>query len=263
LTAVSSLAGLCSPAGVANVTAVSRLSAASDLILEWQPTSPIDDVGVLIGAMLVLLVIAWARSAPVPPGEVIAILAISGFALIAVRNVVPALLLVAPVVAARLAAAFPTVGRAPEPRWSAPAGVVLAGILTLVAIATLPSREHLPVERHPISLARHLSALPPGQRVLNHYNTAGLVLWFGGVTTRVGIDGRTDRYGAEYIRDYLDLLAARGEWQELLTRLDPTSALIQEDSALAHILTAERGWRVFKRESGFVLLIAPHTDDGR
>jgi hypothetical protein len=260
LTTLSVLAGLCSPAGIANLTAISRLSAASDLILEWKPTSPIDDVGVLIGGMLVLLAVAWARSAPVPPGELIAMLAICGFALIAVRNVVPALLLMAPVVAERLAAAFPAVGREPEPRWSAPAGVVLAGILTLAAVATLPGREHLPVERHPISLAKEVSALPPGQRVLNHYNTAGLVLWFGGVTTRVGIDGRTDRYGAEYIRDYLHMLAARGDWQELLRRLNPTSALIREDSALAHILMEERGWQVFKRDSGFVLLIAPRIE---
>ncbi len=121
----------------------------------------------------------------------------------------------------------------------------------------LVGREHLPEDDWPVSLAQQIATLPAGQRVLNDYNAAGLVLFFGGPRTQVGIDGRTDRYGAQYIEDYIGLRTLKGDWEAMLERLDPTSALFEEDMAIAHVLQAERGWRVIGRDSGWVLLVPP------
>jgi len=254
--AAACLAGSLTPAGPAGLLSVLRFSGSTEVIQEWMPTAAMSDIGYLTVAMLVLVLVAWARPGRVPRSEVLAVLALLVFAWTAWRNVAPALLMLAPLVAARLVAAFPAVGSRPEPRWSAPLGVALAAGLLLAGLATVPGRDPLPRDRYPVELAARISALPEGQRVLNDYNVAGLVLALGGPTTRVGIDGRADRYGGEYIERYTDATALRGDWEALLDQLAPTSALLQADSPLAHVLVAERGWSRLADEGDWVLLTA-------
>ena len=101
---------------------------------------------------------------------------------------------------------------------------------------------------------------PEPQRVLNAYNIAGPLLWFGGGPSHVtvGIDGRADRYGAEYIERYqLDLIAARPDWEELFAELDPDSALLHDDDPLVEALVGTKGWVVVGDEGRWVLLHAP------
>ena len=132
----------------------------------------------------------------------------------------------------------------------------------MVGVLTIPTREPLPTAEWPIGLAQQISELEPGQEVLNDYNTAGIVLFFGGQESRVGIDGRTDRYGAQYIADYVDLTDLKGDWKALLDELDPTSALLEDDSPLAYHLTEVQGWSVAGQESGFTLLVEPSRRTG-
>ena len=84
-----------------------------------------------------------------------------------------------------------------------------------------------------------------------------MVLKFGGEGTQVGIDGRTDRYGADYITAYTSMINLNGDWEGLLDQLAPTSALLEEEAALAHVLVAEREWVELGSENGFVLLRSP------
>ena len=123
----------------------------------------------------------------------------------------------------------------------------------------IPSQDQLPREDWPFELAASVSELPAGQRVLNDYNIAGIVLQFGGESTQVGIDGRTDRYGADYITAYTSMINLNGDWEELLAELAPTAALLEDDSALGHVLVAERDWVELGAENGFVLLRAPQS----
>ena len=245
--------GLVTPAGLAGVTAAFRLKEATALIQEWQPTQPVHAFGVLTVLMLAFMGVGWARSHAVPASEVAAFFASLLFSWTAWRNVAPGLALAAPLVGFRLTAAFPQVRRS-EPGWSVPLGIGSAVLLTLLSLVSLVGREHLPRSSQPIDLARQVGELPAGQRVLNDYNAAGMVLYFGGNGTRVGIDGRADRYGADYIEDYIGIRNLKGEWEELVDRLDPTSALFEEDMAIAHVLETERGWKVLGRENGWVLL---------
>jgi hypothetical protein len=133
----------------------------------------------------------------------------------------------------------------------------VAGLFLLGGLATLPGRDLLPRAEFPLQLAREVGDLPGAQRVLNDYNVAGLVLYFAGRDDRVAIDGRTDRYGAEYIDDYIGMKSLQGEWEAMLRDLGPTSALLEGDSALAHVLVAERGWTTIGREGNWVLLAPP------
>ena len=60
-------------------------------------------------------------------------------------------------------------------------------------------------------------------RVLDDYNTGGLMLAFGGPHVRVAVDGRADYYGGRYLKRYMDLMNATGDWRRLLTSSTPMS----------------------------------------
>ncbi len=72
----------------------------------------------------------------------------------------------------------------------------------------------------------------------------------------MAIDGRTDRYGAERIKAYGDMLHMRGDWRELFDELRPNYALPLETSPLVEELRRQ-GWREELRDGDFVLLAAP------
>ena len=170
--------GALTPAGVGNITAAVRVSnAASGIIAEWEPTQPMTVIGSLSIGMLLLSVTGWTRSRQkIPRSEVVAVITLLLFAWSAWRNLTPALLLMAPLVAERLCTAFPRAGVRREPCWSAPVGVGIFIACTVAALALLPMREHLPRDRYPVALASAISELPGPQRVLNDYKVAGLVL---------------------------------------------------------------------------------------
>ena len=107
-----------------------------------------------------------------------------------------------------------------------------------------------------MGLASAIDGLPKPQRVLNDYNVSGLVLFFGGERTQVGIDGRADLYGSEYIKNYVDALALRGRWKATIEELAPTSALLEADSPAAQYLISQ-GWFSEGQEAAYLLLVAP------
>jgi hypothetical protein len=74
----------------------------------------------------------------------------------------------------------------------------------------------------------------------------------------VGIDGRADRYGGDYVRRYQGgLINARPGWQSLYDELRPTAALLLAEEPLTGVLVAEKGWVEVAREGAYVLLRAP------
>jgi hypothetical protein len=259
LAVASLVVGTLSPAGTGSTLAVLRFSSATETIQEWQRTAPLEGAGRFTLAMLVVVAFGWTRSR-MPKSEALAVVLLMVFSWAAIRNVAPALLILAPLVANGLCRNFPAIGQHPEPRWSQPLGIGIASALLLVGIATIPGRDHLPSDAFPVGLASQIGALPGAQRVLNHYNTAGFVLWFAGSDDQVGIDGRSDRYGADYINSYTDLLNLKGEWSQRLAELAPSVALLKSDSPLGHVLPTERGWDVVDQEGEWVLLKAgPNT----
>lgn len=257
LALAAAVAGCLTPSGVSGLTAPLRFSRSAELIREWGAVEPTSTLGWLSIAMLAYFLVGWSASRSLPRSEALAVLALLTFSWLAWRNLAPGMALIAPLAARRLQVGFPKIGR-PEPRWSAPAGLVMATLLTAAGLVVALTRDNVPSDTQPLSLAREIAGLPDGQRVLNHYNVSGAVLFFGGAGTQVAIDGRSDRYGGDYVSDYVDLFDLKGEWEELLDTLAPTSSLLPEDSALAHVLVAESGWtQVGRTDNGFVLLVAP------
>lgn len=257
LAMVATLSGLVSPAGLANVTAVFRISDATGVIQEWAPVTPTSDVGVLSLLLWIVVLVAWSGPGRVPRSEVVTTVALFVFGWMAWRNIVVAMLMLIPLIAHRMVQRFPGMAARVEPAWSAKAGIGIVSATVLGAVLWIPTQEQLPRETWPFALVDQVAGLPTGQRVLNDYNIAGMVLQFGGEGTQVGIDGRTDRYGSDYITAYTSMINLNGDWEELLGELAPTAALLEEDAALGYVLVAERDWVELGAENGFVLLRAP------
>ncbi len=61
--------------------------------------------------------------------------------------------------------------------------------------------------------------------------------------TKVFIDGRSDMYGDAFIREYLDLLAAKHEWEKTLNRYRVDTVLLRIDTPLTAALKESSRWR--------------------
>jgi len=262
-------ASLC-PLGPANLLSPLRFSQAASVdIVEWQPVTPfaVPEGGLLWIAMVLPWVLSWAFARPRPPrSQLLVVVVLVGFSLLAWRNVPVVILLLAPMLATRLADSWPSASLAAQggrTTWATlrpldRAGAVLALVALVVGGGLVGRFGEIPAAQ-PVTLALRIAAMPGVPRVLNDYNTAGILLFCAGPDRmKVAVDGRTERHGADYLRRYGDLMALRPGWQDLFAELDPTVALLTDRSPLAEELVRHRGWRVVALTgSGYLLLVAP------
>lgn len=263
LAAACGVAAAVSPSGLDNALSVLRFSSATAQISEWGAVRLFDWQSVPMLLMAITIICTWAFGRVRPTrGEVVLVLVLMGFGYSAWRSSTPALLVLAPIVTASLARGLgepdplPAGTTQPLARFSvAVAGVGFALSLVLAATQTPVLDPDFPQD-----LFVQVKENPEPQRVLNAYNIAGPLLWFGGGPSHVtvGIDGRADRYGADYIEKYhIELMDARPGWEDLIDELKPTSALLRDDAPLAGVLVAQRDWVVVEREGRWILLHAP------
>jgi hypothetical protein len=111
-------------------------------------------------------------------------------------------------------------------------------------------RETLPVDA--VSVLH--SQRPPGA-LFNSYNWGGYLIFTLWPDYFVFVDGRTDLYDDDLLRQYLAIYTASDGWQERLARYDVRVVLVEADSVLARFLRREPGWREVFRDQVAALLI--------
>lgn len=86
---------------------------------------------------------------------------------------------------------------------------------------------------------------PPG-KLFNEYNWGGYLIW----NLRkypVFVDGRTDLYNDDLLREYLQVMAGDGDWEKLLRENQINLILIEDGSNLGKALLEHPGWsRVYQ-----------------
>jgi hypothetical protein len=182
-------------------------------------------------------------------------------ALVSVRHVPVAALVLAPLLACRLRERFVGAREWGPPAASAPlvlANWLLLALLVLGAVVYAgrpdaprrwrlgpePSARAMPVEGARFVEERGL----PGP-VFNHQPWGGYLIarWYP--ERRVFIDGRVDMYGPGVVGEYLEVVNVRPGWREVLDKYGVRTLLIEKDSALSTLLLADGGWeRVFQGE---------------
>jgi len=98
--------------------------------------------------------------------------------------------------------------------------------------------EYLPVEAVQFIRANNLSG-----PMFNSYNWGGYLIWHLYPDYPVFIDGRTDLYEDEFIREYVKVTLARPGWPEILDQYGVNFVLIESDSILAAFLEESDGWQ--------------------
>jgi hypothetical protein len=185
-------------------------------------------------------------------------------ALLAARNVGPFALLICPMLSRHVAALLARLRRAgqeqawlrPRPRPTARARTRMGALnlVLLVVVVTLAGlqvgtsldpatiertrRETLPVE----AVAYIRENRPPGE-MFNPYDWGGYLAWKLWPDYRVFVDGRTDLYGDELLRQVLEIQLARPGFEQTLAGYDVRLVLTRSDDALAAQLAC-LGWDV-------------------
>lgn len=89
-------------------------------------------------------------------------------------------------------------------------------------------------------------------RLYNDYNWGGYLIYHL-PEVPVFVDGRTDLFGDEILNDYLAILQAEENWEELLNKYDLNTLLIRNDSSLSRFAMLQGWTEVYGDEFAVIL----------
>jgi len=260
--AAVALVGAClTPVGVRTLVMPLSFVGRTEHIVEWQRTSLLSpwSLGLTLG--IGLLAVAWARrSRPTAWPEIALCIAWAGFGLLAFRNVAPAALMLAPYLAVAAD------GLAPHrtPRRLIEASLILvatiAAVVSGVMLTVLQISQTQPLsETEPRLIAERLNAqADPNQpvTVLNDYNSSGVLAYFGGPGVRLVVDGRADRFPADWVKRIGNLQDGVGI-DEGLKEIAPQAVVTEKNSVLSQTLVQDKQWVIELEDGRYVLLLPP------
>jgi hypothetical protein len=137
------------------------------------------------------------------------------------------------------------------------APVVILGSFCLLRTPAIAARTGFPPDQFPVRAASQLENLPSGARLLAPDKFGGYLIYRFQGRIRVFFDGRSDLYGAAFLKDYARLVQVRPGWQQQLARYDFTHALLPNDYSLVPALQ-QLGWTVTYRDGTATLLSRPN-----
>ncbi|MCS7315199.1 MAG: hypothetical protein RMI94_14105 [Bryobacterales bacterium] len=140
-------------------------------------------------------------------------------------------------------------------------GALWATIVPLAAWLWLmqPSvraRTGFPPDQFPLHAAEAVQRLPADAKLLSTDKFGGFLIYRFAGRRKVFFDGRSDFYGAEFLKRYGRLMAVRPGWPQTIEAYGFTHALLPPDSSLAAALQAA-GWRRLAEDRAAVLLERP------
>ncbi|MGC8792019.1 MAG: hypothetical protein ACP5U2_01350 [Bryobacteraceae bacterium] len=140
-------------------------------------------------------------------------------------------------------------------------GALLALALALAALWWLRTlaevaRAGFPADQFPVAAAAVVEKLPPSARLLSTDKFGGYLIYRFAGARKVFFDGRSDFYGAEFLKQYGRLMQARPGWRRILESYSLTHALLPVDYPLREALESA-GWRLLYADRVAVLLQRP------
>ena len=131
--------------------------------------------------------------------------------------------------------------------------MLFLGILRTHAIA---QRTGFPPDQFPVAASSAVAALPATARILAPDKFGGYLIYRFSPQRKVFFDGRSDLYGAEFLKEYARLVQVRPGWQTILDSYNFTHALLPNDYSLVPALE-QLGWRPLYHDGTATLLARP------
>jgi hypothetical protein len=188
---------------------------------------------------------------------------VSGFAyagLLAGRNVGPFALVAAPVLCRHMSAIGSQLRQARMPRRTIvpPFQAAINWILLILVVALTAVKISQPLrtsfnkklerESLPAGAVAWIEDHEPEGKMFNHYNWGGYLIWRLWPSYRVFVDGRTDLYGNDFLRRYLETQFARPGFQQTFEEYDVNLILMPSESSLSSQLACQESWSQVYRD---------------
>lgn len=113
--------------------------------------------------------------------------------------------------------------------------ISLGGLVKIATDLNPTTVETIQREVFPVELAEYLAESPPPGNMFNSYNWGGYLM-FAAPDVPVFVDGRTDLYDDEFLRDYLRVVFIQDGWQARLEEYDIGFIAIEANSVFASLL---------------------------
>jgi hypothetical protein len=259
---VACMSGSLNPQGLGSFLLPFTFSKSTASIVEWNATTFDQLPSLALLALVALAVLAWARgSARVGATEILWAASWSCFAVLAYRNVAPALLMLAPAAAQALDRTFGEVTARQVTPGSRREGIVVSAAVLLVVVGSLVTSVGRLVRLEPLrdlpaaAIGRWLSTQEQPMRIFDFYNSAGALIALGGRNARLAVDGRADLWGPSYLDQVIEAEQLAPGWDRTLNAFRPDALVLGFKAPLTQHLLAEGTWRVALRDHRYVLLL--------
>jgi len=113
-----------------------------------------------------------------------------------------------------------------------------------------------PADQFPVAAMKSVEALPAAARIFAPDKYGGYLIYRFSGERKVFFDGRSDFYGADFLRRYSRIVQVRPGWAGEFSKWQFTHALLPVDYSLAPALAAQ-GWTELYRDRTSVLLASP------
>ncbi len=133
----------------------------------------------------------------------------------------------------------------------APAALALAFVI--LQAPALAAKADFPADRFPLAAAAAVEKLPAEARLLAPDLFGGYLIYRFRGERKVFFDGRSDFYGVEFMKKYIDLIEARPGWRTRIGEFGFTHALLPNRYTLVDGLQSE-GWKQIYRDDTATLL---------
>lgn len=127
------------------------------------------------------------------------------------------------------------------------APIALAVAALALAAPPVRARTGFDPAEFPVEAARAVQALPSGARLYAPDRFGGYLIYRFAGQRKVFFDGRSDFYGADFLKLYIRIAEARPGWSQALAANGCTHALVPAGSTLAGVLGPAR-WRLVHRD---------------
>lgn len=137
--------------------------------------------------------------------------------------------------------------------WAPVLAALAWAILALPAVARQVS---FPPAEFPVAAAAAVAALPPEARILAPDKFGGYLIYRFRGERKVYFDGRSDFYGAAFLKEYIRLVEVRPGWRDTVRKYHFTHALLPAAGSLGAALE-DAGWQVIYKDRDAWLLARP------